>query len=84
MDIGTPLDYGTILVHFLPGLTYDQKYTIVKQNLENQVFTKNRTHYNEMLNQCTEMMKLIENAFTINWNLPGYKYTFRIEYLDGG
>jgi hypothetical protein len=79
---GSPLDYGTILVHFLPGLTYDQKYTIVKQNLENQVFTKNRMHYNQMLEQCTEMMKIIENSFTINWNLPGYKYTFRIEYLD--
>jgi hypothetical protein len=76
------VDYGTILVHFLNGLTYDQKYTIVKQTIENQIFTKNRMHYNEILDSCTEMMKIIENSFTINWNLPGYKYAFRIEYLD--
>jgi hypothetical protein len=76
------IDYGIILVHFLPGLTYDQKYIIVKQNIENQIFSKNRTHYAEILEQCTEMMKIIENSFTINWNLPMYKYSFRIEYLD--
>lgn len=76
------MDYGTIHVRFLPGLTYDQKYVIVKQNVENQVFTKNRVHYNEMLSHCTEMMKIIENTFTINWNLPGYTYSLMIEYLD--
>jgi hypothetical protein len=73
-------DYGTIQVHFLPGLTYDQKYTIIKQHIENQIFTKNRMHYNEILEQCTEIMKLIENTFTISWNLPTYKYTLKIEY----
>lgn len=76
-------DYGTILVHFLHGLTYDQKYILVQQNVENQVFTRNRNHYIQILNQCTEMMKLAKDdePLKINWILPDYKYTFRIDTI---
>lgn len=77
------IDYGTIYVFLQNGLTYDQSYSIVKINLENQLLTSNRQHFNEILNQCTEILNFLPLApFTITWNLPHYKYTFKIEIVD--
>jgi hypothetical protein len=76
----TLVDYGTIHVRLLPNLTDDQKYTIVKQVVENQVFSQNRNHYNQILNQCTNFV--IENpdiSMNIKWKLPEYVYSFKID-----
>ncbi len=73
-----PVDYGTIQVVLLPHLTYDQKYTIIKQMVENQVFTKNRTHYNQILNQCTIAIENPNISMNIKWKMPEYTYTLKI------
>lgn len=76
-------DYGTIVVFLQEGLSYDQRISIIKTNVENQLLTHNRSHYIEILNQCIEISKLAETSapFSINWNLSEYKYTFRIEMV---
>jgi hypothetical protein len=75
----TLIDYGTIQVVLLPNLTDDQKYTIIKQVVENQVFARNRTHYNQILNQCTNFV--IENpdiSINIKWIMSEYVYSFKV------
>ena len=75
----TRIDYGTIQVVLLPNLTDDQKYTIIKQVVENQVFARNRTHYNQILNQCTNIA--IENpniSMSIKFIMAEYVYVFNI------
>lgn len=75
----TPVDYGIIQVRLLPNLTDDQKYTIIKQVVENQVFSRNRTHYNEILNRCTNIV--IENpniSINIKFIMAEYVYLFKI------
>ena len=76
-------DYGTIRIQLLPNLTDDQKYTIIKQHVENQVFAHNRTHYNQILDQCKCMV--LENPdldIEINWNFREYMYTMSVSYLS--
>lgn len=75
------MDYGTIMVFLQPGLTEEQTYVIVKQNVENQVMTKNRQHYNEILDQCANIVKLGQPV-TVQWNLREYRYTFRVEFIE--
>lgn len=75
------MDYGTIVVFLQPGLTEEQTYVIVKQNVENQVMTKNRQHYNEILDQCANIVKLGQPV-VVHWNLRDYRYTFRVEFIE--
>ncbi len=75
------MDYGTILVFLHPGLTDEQRYVTVKQSVENQLITSNRTHFNEILYNCAELSK-IEPPLSVSWNLRDYKYTFKTEMLE--
>jgi hypothetical protein len=77
-------DYGTIVVFLQPNLADEQTFVIVKNNVENQLMSKNRNHFNEILHQCTEMVKLVHgnNPFTVHWNMIEYKYTFKVEFVE--
>lgn len=76
-------DYGTIVVFLQEHLTDEQTFVIVKNNVENQLMSKNRNHFNEILHQCTQMVKLVQgnNPFTVHWNMIEYKYTFKVEFV---
>lgn len=80
------MDYGTISVTFHPGLTDDQKISIIQMSLNNQLMTNDRMHYNEILNQCIHMTTsdvLKEYPFSIDWNIAGkYKYKFIVQFYD--
>lgn len=80
------MDYGTIRVHLLPGLTWDQKATIVQLSVENQLVTSNRSHYIQILHNCIEMLKNIEDEpFSIKWCINGkYKYVYEVLYMNDG
>ena len=76
-------DYGTIIVFFQRGLTYDQRASIVSVNVENQLLTSDRRHFIEIMNQCLEISKLVENdPFTIAWNFREYRYKFSVEIVE--
>jgi hypothetical protein len=77
------IDYGTIHVFMQRGLTYDQAFSIVRINMDNQLLTSNRTHFNEILHQCTQVIKFMNEApFKITWNLVEYRYVFRIDIVE--
>ena len=77
------IDYGTIVVFFQKGLTYDQRASIVHVNVENQLLTSDRKHFIEIMNQCLEISKIVENdPFTITWNFREYRYKFSVEMVD--
>jgi V8-like Glu-specific endopeptidase len=67
-------DYGTIRVLLHPCLDYDQRVTIVKQSVENQLITEKREHFIEILHQCTKLSERIGNL-TINVQTYEYRYT---------
>ena len=76
-------DYGTINVSFHPGLTYDQKATIVKQSVCNQLLTTNRKHYIEILDDCTEMSNILEDLpIIIRRFEDGYTYVFKLDIIS--
>jgi hypothetical protein len=76
------IDYGTIRVTLHPGLTFDQKATIIKQTVENQLVTSDRSHYINILHDCTEMTRVIGDAtFSIKWVIYG-KYQYVFEYQE--
>jgi hypothetical protein len=72
------IDYGIIRVTLHPGLTFDQKSTIIKQSVENQLVTSDRSHYIAILNDCLEMSRVIDTyPFSIKWFISGkYQYVF--------
>jgi hypothetical protein len=84
MDKGEPLDYGTIQVTFHKGLTWDQKASIVKMSIDNQLVTNSREHYNEIMNQCLDLIRMIGDVpFSINCKIcEKYMYTFTVEFFD--
>lgn len=84
MDNRTLLDYGTIRVQFLPGLTWDQKVSILKMSVDNQLVTSNRSHYNNILNDCIEMVRVINQPpFSIKWSIFGkYQYVFEVQEVS--
>lgn len=80
------IDYGTISVRLLPGLTWDQKVTIVKMCVENQLITIDRSHYIEILHHCIEMMKVMRGEpFSIRWSIDGkYQYVYDVQVVSYG
>lgn len=75
------MDYGTISIFMHHGLSHDQRCSVVRQNVENQLVTSNRTHFNEILHNCTEISKL-EVPVTVSWNVSAYRYILKIEMFD--
>ena len=77
-----PVDYGTIEVRLLPNLTEDQTYIIIQQTVENQVFSRNRNHYNQILNQCAHtVLKNPDISLNINWIMSEYTYCLKIKHV---
>lgn len=87
LDKGTPFDYGTIRVQLLPGLTWDQKASIVRMSVDNQLVTNNRTHYNQILNKCLGYAQIVEDeSITLKLKSIGgecpYVYEFQLVLLE--
>ena len=76
------MDYGTINVTLHRGLSLDQKMTMIKNAVENQLFTRNRNHYNEILDQCIAISKIIDDGIPVVNRLNNYiyKYSFFLNY----
>lgn len=81
-----PLDYGTIRVRLHPGLSWDQKATIVKMSVDNQLVTDDRRHYIQILSHCTDMLKVIvDEPFSIKWSIDGkYRYVYEVQVVLHG
>lgn len=69
------MDYGIIHVRFHRGLSLDQKVTIVKLAVENQLLVTNRTHYIDILDKCISIAKIMDDPFEFSFN--NYKYIFK-------
>lgn len=74
-------DYGTISVCLHPGMTYDQRCSVMRLSLDNQLETNNRNHYNEILNQCLDVLSDNDDV-TIDWNMRDYKYTLKVTTFE--
>lgn len=77
-------DYGEIYVCLHKGLTQDQKETMIKKIVENQLLAQNRTHYVEILHQCLVLSRILDDGvkFENKFNNFHYKYTFKLDYFD--
>lgn len=77
------MDYGEICLKIHTGLSIDQKLTMIKLAVENQLFPANRRHYIEILNHCYAISKILDDGvpFTNEFNNFQYKYKFKIEYI---
>ena len=76
------MNYGVIQVTLHRGLTDDQRCSIVRTAVENQLLTKNRGHFNQILNHCLEMSKL-DAPVKIDWKiLDRYAYSFILSYYE--
>ncbi len=76
------IDYGKIHVRLHKGLDKDQKLTMVKLAVENQLFTQNREHCIEILRHCFAFVNILDDGVPIenNFNNFLYKYSFKLEY----
>lgn len=78
-------DYGTVSITLHRNLTEEQWIVIVKMAVENQIMTRNRNHFNEILNQCLDISKFAKDdggPITVTWNLREYKYTMKIAFCE--
>lgn len=77
-------DYGEIYVCLHKGLSVDQKETMIKKVVENQLFYKNRTHYVEILHHCLVLSRILEDGvkFENKFNNFHYKFSFKLDYFD--
>lgn len=73
------IDYGTIVVRFHENLTYDQKATIVRQSIDNQLCTEDRMHYIEILGESINMCKFIDDPDEIRLTFKD-KYTCVLKF----
>lgn len=73
-------DYGTIHIYVHPHLDIDQLVSIVKQSVENQLITDDRSHFIEIQHQCIEFSKLFYKnvPFVIEFKMNKYTYTLKI------
>ena len=78
------MDYGEIYVCIHKGLTVDQKETMIKKVIENQLFLQNRTHYIEILHHCISLSRILDDGvmFENNFSNYHYKYSFKLDYFD--
>lgn len=72
-------DYGTFTVYLHPFLSLDQKVTIVKQSVENQLVTKNRNHSIDIIHQCIEMSKIFSVPMNISIKMKEYEYKLELK-----
>lgn len=72
------IDYGTFVVYLHPGLSLDQKVTIVKHAVENQLVTNERSHSIEIMHQCIEMSKIFDVPMNINIKMKEYSYKLEL------
>ena len=73
------IDYGTFTAYLHPCLSLDQKITIVKQSVENQLITTNRKHSIDILHQCIVMSKLFSVPMNIRIKMKEYSYTLELK-----
>lgn len=73
-------NYGTFKVHhLLPHLSLDQRVTIVKRSVENQLVTDNREHRIEIMHQCIEMSKIFSSVpMNIHIKMKAYEYKLEL------
>lgn len=76
------MDYGTIRIVFHDNLTYDQKATIVRQSIDNQLCTDDRMHYIEILGESINACKFIDKPIDIKYNNGVYQYTLVFEFYE--
>jgi hypothetical protein len=77
------IDYGTIRIYLHNGLDYDQMYSIVKQNVLNQVITTNRQHMLSIIYQCTRLVSVSSDvSFKGTWEDSCYKFELIVEYFE--
>lgn len=74
-------DYGIISISVPDGLTTQQKQDLLKRHLDNQLFTQNVFHKNEIYDTCLCMID--SSNVTLNWDRGGYKYSVIIGHLEG-
>lgn len=74
------IDYGEIRVQIHKGLTLDQKVTIIKNAVENQLITDNRSHYIEILDKCISVSNVLDSSFEILF-INQYKFKFKMDVL---
>lgn len=77
------MDYGEIRVCIHHGLTIDQKLTMIKYAMENQLFSSNRRHYIEILNHCYAISKILDDgvSFVNDFKNIEYRYVFKLDYF---
>lgn len=76
-------DYGEIKLYIHKGLSKDQKETMIKLAIENQLFTKNRMHYIDILDQCLALSRMFDDGVPIKNCINNYiySYTFNLMYF---
>lgn len=76
------IDYGTILVKLHPGLSFDQKMSMLFMTLDNQLHTENRNHKNTITQVCTTLLQTVDDGVPFGFVSHGsfYRYTFVIVY----
>lgn len=72
------VNYGTFRVHFHPHLSFDQRVTIVKQSVDNQLVTNKREHYIDIMHQCIEMSKIFSVPMNIHIKMKEYEYKIEL------
>ena len=73
------VDYGTFTVYLHPLLSLDQKVTIVKQSVENQLVSSDRKHSMEIMHQCIEMSKIFDVPMNISIKMKEYSYNLELK-----
>ena len=73
------VDYGTFTVYLHPLLSLDQKVTIVKQSVENQLVSSDRKHSIEITHQCIEMSKIFSVPMNISIKMNEYSYKLELK-----
>lgn len=76
------VDYGEIYVGLHKGLSKDQKETMIRRAIENQLLAKSRAHYVEIYTHCLALSRLLDDGVRLenNFNNFFYRYTFIIDY----
>lgn len=75
-------DYGEIYVRLHKGLSFDQKMSMIRMAVENQLLTANRIHYIEILHHCLSIVNILDDGVPILSSKNGYlySYTFKLDY----
>ena len=72
-------DYGTFVVYLHPFLSRDQKVTIVKQSVENQLVTSNKKHSIDIMHQCIVLSEIFSVDMNISVKMKEYEYKLELK-----